>query len=51
MRHPFAVPVAVVTALTALAAGGRAQPATDYLAISAAGLKTLQDWYVPETGL
>ncbi len=56
MRRPSAVLVAVLAALSLLAAGALAQvppaqPATDFLTNAAAGLKTLQTWYVPETGL
>ena len=56
MGRPSAVLVAVLAALSLLAAGALAQvppaqPATDFLANAAAGLKTLQIWYVPETGL
>jgi predicted alpha-1,6-mannanase (GH76 family) len=40
-----------LAALTFLAAAVQSQPATDYFATSAAGLKKLQDWYAPETGL
>jgi predicted alpha-1,6-mannanase (GH76 family) len=48
--------VAVLAALRLLAAGALAQvppaqTATDFLTNAAAGLKTLQTWYVPETGL
>jgi predicted alpha-1,6-mannanase (GH76 family) len=48
MRRPSALPAAL---FSLLAAGAVAQPAADFLAHSAAGLKTLQTWYVPETGL
>ncbi|MDQ2949973.1 MAG: glycoside hydrolase family 76 protein [Acidobacteriota bacterium] len=52
MIRPSAVPtVAVLAALSLLAAGALAQPPADHLANAAAGLKTLQAWYVPETGL
>lgn len=40
--------MAVLAALSLLAAGALAQPATDYLANAAAGLKVLQAWYVPD---
>jgi predicted alpha-1,6-mannanase (GH76 family) len=51
MGRPSAVAAAVVAALGMLAGAALAQPATDYLANAAAGLKTLQTWYAPETGL
>jgi len=51
MRCPFTMPVAILASLSLLAACAWSQPATDFLANSAAGLKTLQAWYVPETGL
>jgi predicted alpha-1,6-mannanase (GH76 family) len=52
MKNTAAATVTVLTALSLLAARvAFAQPAPDYLAKSAAGLKTLQAWYVPETGL
>jgi predicted alpha-1,6-mannanase (GH76 family) len=40
-----------VAAFSLLSAGAFAQSPKDYLAKSAAGLTTLQTWYVPETGL
>ncbi len=51
MKRTSVVPVVVLAALTFLTAAGFAQPTTDFLANSAAGLKTLQTWYTPETGL
>ncbi len=51
MRRSYAWPMAVLATLGLLAGGARAQPSTDFLANAAAGLKTLQAWYVPETGL
>ena len=51
MRRYHALPVAILATLTLLAGGAMAQPSTDFLANAAAGLKTLQAWYVPETGL
>jgi predicted alpha-1,6-mannanase (GH76 family) len=51
MRRTSAAPLAVLAALSLLAAGAFAQTTADYLAKSGAGLKTLQTWYVPETGL
>ena len=51
MRRPSVLPAAFPAVFSLLAAGAFAQPVADFLADSAAGLRTLQTWYVRETGL